>query len=156
MITALSQDAENVFVTLTAHQLNPNLQIIARADSEDTIQKLEFAGADRVLAPHIVGGMRMAQVVLRPTVTDFLELAMLESHLDLQMEELRVSPSSQVVGLNLIQSKIRPKFELIIVAIKKGNGEMVFNPKPDTVINAYDTLIIVGKKDNLKQLEAML
>lgn len=156
LITTLSQDAQNVFVTLTARQLNPKLQIIARADSEDTIQKLEFAGANRVLAPHIVGGLRMAQVVLRPTVTDFLELAMLGSNLDLQMEELKVSPSSKLVGLNLAQSEIRPKFELIIVAIKKGSGEMVFNPNPATIIHAFDTLIAVGKKDNLKQLELIL
>ena len=156
LITALNQESKNVYVTLTARQLAPNLTIIARAEREDSLKKLKFAGANRVLTPHIIGGMRMAQVVLRPTVTDFLELAMQGRHLDLQMEELEISPQSELVGKDLIQSDIRPEFNLIIIAIKKQDGEMNFNPQPQTVIKAGDTLVAVGKQENLERLQEIL
>ncbi|SDN34607.1 voltage-gated potassium channel [Desulfonauticus submarinus] len=156
LITTLSKEAQNVYVTLTARQLVPKLNIIARAEHENSIQKLEFAGADRVLTPYVIGGKRMAQVVLRPTVTDFLELALLEKHLDLQMEELVISDNSILVGKDLINSEIRPRYNLIIIAIKKADGKMIFNPGPKTVISAGDTLIVVGNKDNLKRIEEIL
>ncbi|MDQ7031656.1 MAG: potassium channel protein [Desulfonauticus sp.] len=156
LITTLSEEAQNVYVTLTARQLVPKLQIIARAEHENSMQKLEFAGADRVLTPYVIGGKRMAQVVLRPNVTDFLELALLEKNLELQMEELAVSENSILVGKDLIHSGIRPDYNLIIIAIKKVNGEMIFNPGPKTVISAGDTLIVVGNRENLKRIEEIL
>jgi voltage-gated potassium channel len=156
LITTLNKEAQNVYVTLTARQLMPHLQIIARAEHESSMQKLEFAGADRVLTPHIIGGRRMAQVVLRPTVTDFLELALLEKNLDLQMEELEIGENSELVGKDLIQSEIRPRFNLIIIAIKKASGDMIFNPRPKTILDAGDTLVAVGKKDSFRQLQEIL
>ncbi|MBT8763937.1 potassium channel protein [Desulfohalobiaceae bacterium Ax17] len=156
LITTLSKEAQNVYVTLTARQLRPDLQIIARAEHEDSIKKLQFAGADRVLTPYIIGGMRMAQVALRPTVIDFLELALLEQDLDLQLEELEISESSELVGKDLIQSEIRPRFNLIVIAIKKASGDMIYNPVPKTVLEAGDTLVAVGKKDSFKKLQEIL
>ena len=156
LITALDNEAANVYVTLAARQLNPNLLIIARAEREESIRKLEFAGADRVLTPHRLGGLRMAQVVLRPTVTDFLELAGQQGNLDLQMEELRISGTSELVGRNLIESKIRPRFNVIIIAIKHADGHMEFNPKPESVLNAGDTMVVVGGKASLKEMQGIL
>ncbi|MGM0609657.1 MAG: potassium channel family protein [Thermodesulfobacteriota bacterium] len=156
LITTLNQESKNVYVTLTARQLSPEITLIARAEREDSIKKLKFAGADRVLTPHIIGGMRMAQIVLRPTVTDFLELAMQGKNLDLLMEELEITPGSFLVGKDLIQSDIRPKYNLIIIAIKNKDGDMNFNPQPRTVLDSGDTLIAVGKQDNLERLREIL
>ncbi|MDC0335804.1 potassium channel protein [Pseudodesulfovibrio sp.] len=155
LISALTSEAANVYVTLTARQLNPDINIVARAGDRSHISRLELAGADRVVLPHYIGGLRMAQNVLRPTVTNFIELAV-RGGIDLQMEELEVTPDSELVSLDLIESKIRPRFNLIIIAIKKGSGEMVFNPGPKEVINAYDTLLAVGKKSDLTEIKKIL
>ncbi|MFW5486898.1 MAG: potassium channel family protein [Desulfovibrio sp.] len=151
LITALSHEASNVYVTLTARQLNPNLTIIARADNRAHIQRLKRAGADRVVMPHIIGGMRMAQSVLRPSVTNLLELAM-QGTVELEMEEHVVGPSSELVGKNLIESEIRPRFNVIIIGIRKVDGEMVFNPDAHFVISSGDTLVTVGKHESMVKL----
>lgn len=156
LVAALTQEAANVYVTLTARQLNPSIRIVARADAQGHTQRLQRAGADQVLVPHLYGGVRMAQSVLRPTVTNFLELAGHSGSIDLQMEELEVSPQSEIVDNNLIDARIRPRFNLIVIAIKKANGEMIFNPVPQSVLEAGDTMILVGSKDNLDGLREIL
>jgi voltage-gated potassium channel len=155
LISALTSEAANVYVTLTARQLNPDINIVARAGDKSHISRLELAGADRVVLPHLIGGLRMAQSVLRPTVTNFVELAV-RGGIDLQMEELEITPNSDLVGKDLIESKIRPRFNLIVIAIKRGSGEMVFNPGPKEVIGAYDTLLAVGNKANLSEIKRIL
>lgn len=155
LISALTSEAANVYVTLMARQLNPDITIVARAGDKSHISRLELAGADRVVLPHFIGGLRMAQNVLRPTVTNFMELAV-RGGIDLQMEELFVSPESELVDLDLIESKIRPRFNLIIIAIKRETGDMVFNPGPKEVINAHDTLLAVGTKANLNEIKKIL
>ena len=155
LIAALSDEAANVYVTLIARQSNIKVNIIARGNDTASISRLEFAGADRVVLPHTIGGIRMAQSVLRPTVTNFLDIAM-RGKIDLQMEELFVTDASELVGLDLIESKIRPRFNLIIIAIRKGNGEMVFNPGPKEVIEAGDTLLTVGKISDLSAISKIL
>ena len=156
LVAALTQEAANVYVTLTARQLNPKIRIVARADAQSHTQRLQRAGADQVLVPHMYGGVRMAQSVLRPTVTSFLELAGRSGAIDLQMEELQVTASSEIAGCNLIESKIRPRFNLIIIAIKKTAGDMIFNPQPQEVLEAGDTMILVGKNEGLDGLRAIL
>jgi len=155
LISALSSEAANVYVTLTARQLNPDINIVARAGDKSHISRLELAGADRVVLPHFIGGLRMAQNVLRPTVTNFMELAV-RGGIDLQMEELEVTPTSSLVDKDLVESKIRPEYDLIIVAIKKGTGDMVFNPGPKEIIQANDTLLAVGSKTNLTEIKEIL
>jgi voltage-gated potassium channel len=152
LITSLDQDAANVYVTLTARQLNPNLTIVARTDNESHVSRLKQAGADRVVMPHIIGGLRMAQSVLRPTVSSLLDLAA-RGDIDLLMEELPVSEHSELVGKMVKDSGVRPRFEVIIVGIKKSSGQMVFNPGPETVIHAGDLLISLGKPGKLRELQ---
>ncbi|MGD9608710.1 MAG: TrkA family potassium uptake protein [Desulfovibrionaceae bacterium] len=156
LVAALSQESANVYVTLTARQLNPGIRIVARADAQGHIQRLTRAGADQVLVPHLYGGVRMAQSVLRPTVTSFLELAGPGGDIDLQMEELQVTETSDIVDQNLIEARIRPRFNLIVIAVKKASGEMIFNPQPQSVLEAGDTMILVGKKDGLDGLRELL
>lgn len=155
LISALSSEAANVYVTLTARQLCPSLNIVARASELSHITRLELAGANRVVMPHLIGGMRMAQNVLRPTVTNFLELA-IRGNIDLQMEELLVGKDSELVGKDLMHSDIRPRFNLIIIAIKKRDGEMVYNPGPKETIRQEDTLLVVGQKSGLQGIKAIL
>lgn len=156
LIAALSNEAANVYVTLIARQTNPRLNIVARADSEEHIPRLELAGANRVMMPHIIGGVRMAQSALRPAVTSFLELAVRGSDMDLQMEQLEVTERSDLIGKNLIDSKIRQRFNLIIIGITKADGKSVFNPGAQQVIDAGDTLILVGGKENLREMWEIL
>ena len=154
VVAALTQEAANVYVTLTARQLNPAIRIVARADAQGHIQRLQRAGADQVLVPHLYGGVRMAQSVLRPTVTNFLDLASRSGEADLQMEELQVTERSEIVNQNLIEARIRPRFNLMIIGIEKASGKMTFNPHPETVIEAGDTLVAVGPPENFPGLQA--
>lgn len=151
IVTALTDEAANVYVTLTARQLNPKISIVARANNTSHITRLEFAGADKVVLPHLIGGVRMAHTVLRPTVTDFLDLA-IRGNLDLQLEQLVIGESSEFVGKNLMESHIRQDFDLIIVAIKRQNGDLVFNPGPKELLLAGDTLISLGRPTDLSRV----
>jgi voltage-gated potassium channel len=156
LITALDSEADNVYITLTAKGLNPKLFVLARAGRIGSEKKLLRAGADRVVSPHQIGGFRMAQALLRPTVTDFIDLATHDAHIELKMEEIPVSASSKLADVTLIESGIRKQFDLIIVAIKKASGEMLFNPASHTRIQIGDTLIALGQRNSLAKLEELL
>jgi voltage-gated potassium channel len=155
IVTALTDEAANVYVTLTARQLNPKVSIIARANNASHITRLEFAGADKVVLPHLIGGVRMAHTVLRPTVTDFLDLAV-RGTIDLQLEQLVIGPTSAYAGKILMDSNIRQDFDLIIVAIKRATGELVFNPGPKEELIVGDTLITLGRQDDLQHISERL
>jgi voltage-gated potassium channel len=156
LIAALATDTENVFLVLTARQLSPDLQIIARASHEGSKSKLKAAGADSVDSPYEMGAMSMAHHIVRPTVTSFLDLAFEHKRRDIQMEEIPVSESSQLVNVMLKDSGIRQNFNLIIIAIKNPDGKMMFNPSYEAVIKPNDTVIAVGEVDNLQKLEEIL
>ncbi len=153
LVAAASSDADNVYITLTARGLNPGLFILARAAEESSIIKLTRAGADKVVSPYDIGARSMANTILRPTVIDFIELAMHNRSLDLQMEELMVGKQSEIKDLTLMESAIRKDFDLIVVAIKKGTGEMIFNPSPQAKIQVGDILVALGDRGNLSRLE---
>jgi len=156
LVAALGSDAENVFLVLTARQLAPDLFITARSSDKDAEKKLRAAGADIVESPYEMGAMRMAQRITRPTVTTFLDLAFATKRTDIQMEEIPVSPDSLLNDIMLKDSGIRQKFNLIIIAIKKPDGSMTFNPSFEARITPGDTVVAVGKSDNLQQLEKLL
>ena len=156
LITVLPTDAENLYVVLSARGLNPDLFIVARAGEEGSEQKLLRAGADRVISPYHIGGLRMAHTVLRPAVVDFIELATTSGNIDLQLEEIPISDVSRFSGLSLDQCGFGRELGVIIVAIKKPNGEMRFNPTFRTLIEPGDTLIALGETSKLKVLEEMI
>jgi voltage-gated potassium channel len=156
LVAALASDADNVFLILTARQLNPDLYVIARASQNESVAKLYAAGANKVESPYDIGAASMAQRILRPTVKSFIDLSFAYSREDIQMEEIPVSASSSLVNVMLKDSGIRQRFNLIIIAIKKPDGSMVFNPSFETVINAGDTVITVGEYENLQKLEKIL
>ena len=154
MIAVVSSDADNVFITLTARGLNPGLFILARssgAPGADT--KLQRAGASKVISPYYIGARRMAQLVVRPTVIDFIDLTTHASELGLRMEELLVTDRASFANKQLIESGIRKKFDIIVVAIKRQGEEMLFNPKPDSLILPGDILIVLGDHNQISALE---
>ncbi len=156
LVAALGTDAENVFLVLTARQLAPNLFITARASDTDVKNKLRAAGADIVESPYEKGAMRMAQRIIRPTVTTFLDLALESRTSDIQMEEIPITPGSSLNDVILKDSGIRQNFNLIIIAIKKPDGSMMFNPSFEARIMSGDTVIAVGESKNLQNLGKIL
>ena len=152
LITAVTSDAANVFIILTARGINPDLFIMARASEEGAEVKLIRAGANKVVSPYTIGATRMAQAILRPSVVDFIDIATGRKNIALQMEEITVAPESRLVGKDLIQSGIRKELGLIIVGIKH-DGQMIFNPAANTVIEAGNTLIALGEYPEIQKLE---
>lgn len=156
LVAALKTDSDNVYVTLSARQLNPGLFIMARAGEEQAEKKMLAAGATKVVCPYRMGAHRMAQTILSPTVTDFLELTLMDASRDIRMEEMPVYPSSTMINVALQDSGIRQKFDLIIVAVKKAAGHMLFNPSSKTELEAGDTVITIGETENLEKLRRLL
>lgn len=155
LISVLPTDAENLYVVLSARGINPNLLIVARAGEEGSEQKLLRAGADRVVSPYHIGGLRIAHTVLKPAVVDFIELATKSGNIDLQIEEISVSENSKLNNITLDECGIGRDLGILIVAIKHKTGEMKFNPNFKTTISGGDTLIAVGEPSKLKILEEM-
>jgi voltage-gated potassium channel len=141
---------------MTARLLNQDLFILSRADEEATQRKLLRAGANRVVMPYLIGGQKMAQTIIRPAVTDFLEFTVEDKGIKLKMEELVVRESSRLNGVMLMDSKIRQEMNVIIVAIRKRSGQMIFNPSSHAKIEAGDTLIALGDISELEQLDKIL
>ncbi|MGD9159060.1 MAG: potassium channel protein [Desulfobacteraceae bacterium] len=156
LISVVASDADNLFITLTARGLNHSAFIIARADEEKSEKKLMRAGADKVFLPYIIGGHKMAQSITKPAVTDFLEFTVHNRDMGLEMEELNVGKGSKLNGLKLMDSGIRQQMDIIIVAIRKKSGEMSFNPSSETRIESGDTLIALGKNEDLIKLGNIL
>ena len=156
LLSVLGSDPNNVFVVLISKQLNPNLFVVARANQEMSKKTLESAGADKVISPYDLGARRMAHAILRPTVIDFLEMAFADQKTDINFEEIPVVANCKLINTTLMESKIRQDLDVLIIAIKKSDGTMEFNPKPDSLIQEGDTIITVGQAANLKQLECLL
>jgi voltage-gated potassium channel len=155
LIAVLGEDADNVFLTLTARQLNPNIYIMARASRESSKIKLKAAGANHVESPYDIGAAAMAHRIIKPTVTGFLDLALSHKGTNIQMEEIPISQNSKLANVVLKNSGIRQKYDLIIIAVKTAEG-MLFNPSFETIIRPGDTLIAVGGEENLRKLEIVL
>jgi voltage-gated potassium channel len=156
LIAVLGTDADNVFLVLTGRQLSSDLNIIARAGNDAAKAKLAAAGANTVEAPYETGAASMAQRILRPTVTSFLDLAFGGNHDDIHMEEIPVAESSRLNGIILQDSGIRQKYNLIIIAIKKPDDRMIFNPSFESRLGVGDTVIAVGDPVNLSKLQEEL
>jgi voltage-gated potassium channel len=156
LISVVLSDADNLFITMTARGLNPGLFILARAEEEQTHKKLLRAGANRVVLPYLIGGQKMAHTITKPAVTDFLELTVHDKNIELEMGELLVKDRSKLKGVTLADSGIRQEMNVIIVAVRKENGEMAFNPSSETRIEIGDTLIALGPGNDLKKLSAIL
>jgi voltage-gated potassium channel len=152
LMTALTTDADNLFVTLSGRALRPDLFIVARARVEDSQGKLTRAGADRVVNPQSIGGQRMAAFVIQPHVSEFLDVVMHDGSLEFRLEEVALEEGSPLAGGSLRDSHIRDATGALILAMRDENGQFTTNPAPETVLRASQILIAIGTELQLKAL----
>jgi len=152
LITAASSDPENVYISLTARGLNPNVFIVSRATDFSAEKQLIRAGANRVVSPSIIASHRMAQAALSPAVADFIELTTMTESLDLNFEQIRIATGSRLEGVRLRDSGIRAEHNAIVVSITPLEGAMIFNPDGEHKLHAGDLLIAIGTREGLRQL----
>ncbi|MBC8168019.1 MAG: potassium channel protein [Bryobacteraceae bacterium] len=155
LIATLATDADNLFLVLSAKTLNPKLQISARVLEEEAEHKLRRAGADTVLAPYMITGSRLAQAILRPHVVQFLDFATIGLD-DVGIEQVRVNEGSKCVAKSLGDLQIRREVGVIVLGIRRANGEMIFNPDASATVDGGDYLIAMGGTEQLRQLEQLL
>ena len=153
-IAAVGTDADNVYAVLSARLLRPDLFIVGRAQTEDSRRKLLRAGADRVVSPYQIGGLQLAQTALRPAVVDFVQLATSSENLDLNMEQVRIDQKAALAGRSILEANLRQRFGVVVIGIQRADGRMEFNPPPETVMLAGDHLVVLGRAESLRELEA--
>jgi voltage-gated potassium channel len=151
LATCLPDDADNVYVVLTARDLNPTLHIVARAAEEQAESKLIRAGANRVVAPTIIGGHRMAMALTKPAVGDFLD-SVTANDLELGFEQLEVESGSKLIGRKLRETVIRSELNIVVVSIRRNDGKVIFNPSGETQILNGDMLVAIGNAESLGRL----
>ncbi|MBZ5726223.1 MAG: potassium channel protein [Acidobacteriia bacterium] len=156
LVAALATDADNLFVLLSAKGLNPRIYVATRAAEEGAEEKMRRAGADAVFAPYVITGHRLAQSLLRPHVVQFLDFTTHDIGMDISIEQVRVAESSEVVSRTIKEMQLRRDVGVIVMAIRKGDGRMLFNPPADTAVDGGDYLIVMGRQESLRALEALL
>jgi len=154
LAACLPNDADNVYVVLTARDLNPGLRIVARAAEEQAEAKLLRAGADHVVAPTIIGGHRMAVALTKPAVGEFMD-SITANELGLAFEQVEVAAESSFVGKELRATTIRSELDVVIVSIRRQSGEALFNPAGDAQIRSGDILIAIGREGSLMKLNQL-
>lgn len=156
LVAVVSRDVDNLYITLSARQMcresNPGLYILSRATDQTAGEKIRRAGADRVISPYVIGGMRLVQALLRPTVSDFVDIATQTGGMDLMFEELEIGTEAGLDGVAIKDSGIRASFDVIVIGIKKKSGQMVFNPGPGVLLETGDVLITMGDRGQLRRL----
>jgi len=155
LVAALATDADNLFVLLSAKGLNPKLYVAARAAEEGAEEKMRRAGADAVFAPYSITGHRLAQSLLRPHVVQFLDFTTKDIAMDISIEQVRVSAGSEVAAKTIREMQLRRNMGVIVMAIRRHDGNMLFNPPADTSVQAGDYLIVMGKQEDLTALEGL-
>jgi voltage-gated potassium channel len=153
LVAALANDADNLFVTLTARQMRPELHIVARAENSATEPKLRRAGANRVISPQTIGAERIATILTRPHVVDFVDVA--DKGVELEMEEIEVRPDSIIAGKSLREADIRRVADVMVVAIRRADGSTRFSPGAEEVVRPGDTLITIGQAGAALRLARM-
>jgi len=156
LVAVVSNNVDNLYITLSAREMcrseNPNLYILSRATDDRASEKITRAGADRVISPYVIGGMRIVQALLRPAVYDFVDIATQSSGLDLMFEEMAIGLDGQFSEVALKDSNLRQSYDVIVIAIKKPSGRMIFNPGPEVILEADDVMIVLGDKGQLERL----
>ena len=155
LVAASDSDADNLYVTLSARSTRPELVIVARASDADAERKLKLAGADRVVLPYTTAGAVMANLVLKPQVTEFLDVVTTATGPDLQLAEIEVHGTCEAAGRTIRDLRIRHETGAIVVALRKPDGTFDTTPEPDTPIEVGDVLIGVGSPDEIGRLEDM-
>ncbi|MFB3890638.1 MAG: TrkA family potassium uptake protein [Phycisphaerae bacterium] len=153
LVAALDSDAENAFITLSARQANPRIRVIARAQQEASREKLRLAGATRVICPLTIGAARLVDIVLRPAVVDFFEIA--HKGVDLEMDQLELNGRCKLVGRTLQELSLPRQVGVHVVAVRRADGSAVYHATPEYKLEAGDTLILVGKRGSAAAIQQM-
>jgi voltage-gated potassium channel len=157
VVAAVGSDAGNIYVTLSARVLNPSLLIVARASSDDTASKLKRAGADRVVSPYGIGGRQMAVLMLKPLVSDYLDVVTGDGALEFRVEELQLTAQCCAVGRSIKDLSVRKTTGATILAVRKGEtGAFDTNPTPEVVLESGDTIIAIGTPAEITSLEELV
>lgn len=156
LIAALDGDAANLFVTLSGRDLVPELFIVARARADESVTKLEHAGADRVVNPQELGAARMASFVASPNVAEFVDVVMHERSLEFRMQEFDIQQGSPIAGKTLRQANIRETSGALVLALRDPNGTFTTNPKGDTRMEHHHVVIAVGTDEDLARMAALV
>ncbi|MBI3736242.1 potassium channel protein [Candidatus Sumerlaeota bacterium] len=152
IVPALASDADNLFIVISARQLNPKLFIVARATDDPTEAKMCKAGADKIVRPLYIGAHHLAQAVLRPTVLDFVQVSGKNKNREYRIEELAVAENSAMSCKTLLEINLRKEVGVILIGIKRAEGDLVFNPSAETEIHGGDTIVAMGDEPNLNKL----
>jgi voltage-gated potassium channel len=152
LVACLNDDAHNVYTVLTARSLNPKLFIVARAGEENAEGRMQRAGADRVVNPYNLGGVRLAHMLSKPAVVDFLDVSLPAAGTSLELEQVRLSPGSVLVGATLGESDLRRRWGIGIVAVRRG-AQFFPNPDSDFRLQGDDILVVLGGRAGLENLE---
>jgi voltage-gated potassium channel len=156
LVAALATDADNLFLILSAKSLNPKLKVASRVGDEGAGEKLARAGADTVFAPYTNAGQQLALSLVRPHVVQFLDAATRSIGLDVCLEQMRVAENSEMAAKSLKQMQLRRDLGVIVLAIRKAGGEMIFNPPAEAVLESGDYLVVMGEHANVRKLEPLL
>jgi voltage-gated potassium channel len=156
LIAALEGDAENLFVTLSARTINPELFIVARARAGESVAKLSRAGADRVVNPQDLGASRMASFVAQPHVAEFVDVVMHERSHEFRIREYQLTSSCWLVGQEVGDARLRDSTEALVLAVRTNDGTFITNPEPGVTLAAGDVLIVVGTEEGLAGLQEAL
>nr|MDP9490924.1 NAD-binding protein [Actinomycetota bacterium] len=155
LVASSDSDADNLYITLSARSMRPELFIVARAADPDAAKKLRLAGADRVVQPYSTAGKEMAKLVLKPQVAAFLDAASATGGPDLRFEEIEVGSTSDQVGKTIKQVDIRGRTGALIIALRKHDGTFDTTPQPDAALDVGDVMICVGTAEELGSLEEL-
>ncbi|MDT8445409.1 MAG: potassium channel protein [bacterium] len=154
LVACVKSEAENVFITLTAREINPKLFIISRFEDESTQKKLLRAGADRVINPYHIGGRQISQIIIKPTISKILDSATDTGTLNLTFEELDLQSGHPLVGQSLMDSNLRSRFNVIILAIEKQGGHILSNPGANYTFERGDRVVMIADKEEFTKLFA--
>ena len=155
LITAVANEADGVFIVLSARQLSPQLLITARTETDEGKKKLLRAGANKVISPYKIGAIRMALTTLRPNLVDFMKIITFDKETGLTIEEIQIKPGSPMIDSTLRECAIRKEFGIMVAGVKKTGKDVFLNPSPDTKIEAGDILIVIGDREGLEKLEKL-
>jgi voltage-gated potassium channel len=151
LVSVTPNDAQNVFITLTARQMCRDLAIIARAEQPSTPRKLKQAGADHIVMPAAIGAHRIVSLLTNPAAVEFAELVTNRSSVAIEMDEIPIPPSSMLAGRSLRDADIKRKTGVIVVAIKRSDGRVQFPPSSDELLASGDTVVLLGERQHLEQ-----
>lgn len=155
LIAALASDADNLYIVLSARLLNDQLMIVARCENADAVEKFRRVGANHVVSPYVIGGMRIAQAVTRPTVADFIDQYSVPGQPDFQIEEITVRSGSKLIGQTLSELRLPQELGLTLIAIREGKGSFSPMPSGDLVVTNGQTMVVVGPRTQLDELERL-